>query len=162
MQDLLPLVERIARLLKDRAESIAVAESSTGGLLSAALLTVPGASSYFVGGGVIYTAQARQALLGIDLATFTGLRPSTEPYALLLAQTVRKRLGTDWGLAETGASGPIGNRYGDAAGHSCFAISGPQERTATIETGRGDRLANMRAFAAAALGLLEAGLMTGG
>jgi nicotinamide-nucleotide amidase len=161
MKDLLPAVERIATLLKDRQESIAIAESSAGGLLSAALLAVPGASSYFLGGGVIYTAQARQALLGIDLATFAGIRPSTEAYALLLARTMRQKLGSSWGLAETGASGPTGNRYGDKAGHSCLAISGPQERALTIETSSDDRLANMHAFASAALGLLEAGLMTG-
>lgn len=156
MQTLLPAAGRIATLLKARHQRIAVVESSAGGLVAAALLAVPGASAYFLGGGVIYTATARAALLGIGEAGMRGLRSSSEPYARLLARTVRERLGASWGLAETGAAGPAGNRYGDAAGHSCLALAGPDgEWARTIETGSADRLANMRAFAAAALALLE-------
>lgn len=154
MQDLLPQSEKLGARLKQRGETIAVAESSTGGLVSAALLAVPGASAYFRGGGVIYTRYARDGLLGIDDAAMAGMRASTEAYALLMARAVRERLGATWGLAETGATGPTGNRYGDAAGHSCIAVAGPVERAITIETGKSDRIANMRAFAAAALDLL--------
>ena len=161
MHTLLPLAERAATLLRARRQTIAVAESSAGGLISAALLAVPGASAYFVGGGVIYTAAARRALLGIDLAAMPGMRSASEPYAALLARTLREKLGTDWGLAETGAAGPTGNRYGDAAGHSCFAVAGPDARSGTLETGRDGRLDNMRAFAAAALGLLAERLEQG-
>jgi PncC family amidohydrolase len=156
METLLPAARRIAAVLKARRASIAVVESSAGGLVSAALLAVPGASAYFVGGGVVYTRQARAALLGIGDAEMRGLRSSSEPYALLLARTVRRRLGAVWGLAETGAAGPAGNSYGDAAGHSCLALAGPDRKLArTLETASGDREANMRAFAAAALALLE-------
>jgi nicotinamide mononucleotide (NMN) deamidase PncC len=84
-----------------------------------------------------------------------GMRASTEPYALLNARTIRESLGTTWGLSETGASGPTGNRYGDAAGHACIAVVGPVERAITLETGDTDREANMWKFAAAALELLE-------
>lgn len=154
MNDLLPLAERTAALLQDRRETIAVAESSAGGLIAAALLAVPGASAYFVGGAVIYTRTARAALLGIADAQLAGIRPATQPYALLLARTVRERHGAAWGLAETGATGPAGNRYGDAAGHACLAIAGPAERAITFETGSPDRRANMRAFARRALELL--------
>ncbi|MBS0241424.1 MAG: CinA family protein [Proteobacteria bacterium] len=146
MQTLLPIAEEIARLLKARRETIAVSESSGGGLISAALLAVPGASAYFLGGGVVYTLQARGALLGITDAEMRGIRSSSEPYAKLLAETVRKRLGATWGLAETGAAGPSGNRYGDAAGHTCIAVAGPASRVLTLETGHADRVANMRAF----------------
>src|SRR5262245_5671951 len=121
MNDLLPLAEKVAALLKDRGETIAVAESSTGGLIFASLLAVPGASAFFLGGAVVYTRQARQALLDIPDAALAGMRAATEPYALLLARTARERFSSSWALAETGATGPTGNRYGDAAGHSCLA-----------------------------------------
>jgi PncC family amidohydrolase len=144
----------LAACLKARRQRIAVAESSTGGLIAAALLAEPGASAYFLGGGVIYTAQAREALLGISVQDMAGMRSASEPYALLLAQRVREKLGADWGLAETGAAGPTGNRYGDAAGHSCIAVVGPGvARVITLETGSADRRANMRRFAQGALGL---------
>lgn len=155
MEELIAIAERIGARLKQRGDTIAVAESSTGGLISAALLAVPGASAYFIGGGVIYTSKARAALLGLGSSLPDGMRPSTEPYALMLARTVRQTCGTIWGLAETGATGPTGNRYGDASGHSCIAIAGPADRTVTIETGSPDRAANMRAFAARALEELE-------
>ena len=131
-----------------------VAESSTGGLISAALLAMPGASAYFLGGAVVYTQVARGALLDLADITARGMRASTEPYARLLAQTARQRFGATWALAESGATGPTGNRYGDKAGHSCIAIAGAAERAITLETGSSDRVANMRAFSAAALDLL--------
>lgn len=153
MDQLLPLAERIAARLVARRETVAVAESSTGGLISAALLMVPGASAYFLGGAVVYTVASRRALLGVGDADLAGMRPSTEAYAALLARRALDRLGADWGLAETGAAGPTGNRYGDAAGHTCLALVGPAERAFTLETGRGERGANMLAFAARALEL---------
>lgn len=154
MDELLPLAERVADLLKRRGDTIAVAESSTGGLLSAALLAVPGASAYFLGGAVIYTHVARRALLAIPEEAMAGMRASTEPYARLLARSVRGRFATTWGIAESGATGPTGNRYGDAAGHSCIAVAGEAETAITLETGDQNRLANMNAFTAAALDLL--------
>jgi PncC family amidohydrolase len=158
MKDLLPIAEKVAALLKDRRETIAVAESSTGGLIAAALLAVPGASAYFLGGAVVYTHAARVSLLGIPDEAMAGMRASTEPYALLLARTARERFRATWALSESGATGPTGNRYGDAAGHSCLAVVGPVERSLTLETGDADRLANMRAFAAAGLSLLAENL----
>jgi nicotinamide-nucleotide amidase len=154
MLDLVRQAETLGALLKERHETIAVAESSTGGLVSAALLAVPGASAYFLGGAVVYTRQARRALLDIPDQALAGMRASTEAYALLLARTARERFAATWSVAETGATGPTGNRYGDAPGHSCIAVAGPVERATTLETGSADRLANMRAFAAAALDLL--------
>jgi nicotinamide-nucleotide amidase len=158
MQNLVSLAEPIAVLLKDRRETIAVAESSTGGLISAALLGIGGASSYFLGGAVVYTQTARRQLLDIPDSAMNGLRASTEAYALLLARTARTRFAASWALAETGATGPTGNRYGDAAGHSCIAVVGLTERAITLETGSSDRLGNMQAFSAAALDLLKTAL----
>jgi PncC family amidohydrolase len=151
VNDLMPLAETIAAYLKARRETIAVAESSTGGLVAAALLAVPGASAYFVGGAVAYTRQAKQLLLALDDAALAEFRSATEPHALLLARSAKARFGSSWGLAETGASGPTGNRYGDPAGHTCIAVAGAIERTMTVNTGSADRLANMHAFARAAL-----------
>ena len=151
MQTLLTVAAELGERLRSRGETLAVGESSAGGLISAALLAQPGASAFFLGGGVIYTGQARLALLGITPTDMEGMRAASEPYALLLARRVRERLGATWGLAETGASGPSGNRYGDAPGHSCLAISGPIELARTIATGSSDRLANMRIFASSAL-----------
>ena len=155
MSSLTSMAEAVGALLKERGETVAIAESSTGGLVSAALLAVPGASAYFVGGGVIYTQTARGALLDIDLEAHPGMRPSTEPYALLLANKGRERLGATWGLGETGAAGPSGNRYGDQPGHTCIAVSGPRIRAITVETGQSDREDNMWRFAREGLTLLE-------
>jgi nicotinamide-nucleotide amidase len=154
MEELLPVANQIAELLIARKETIAVAESSAGGLVSAALLSVPGASAYFLGGAVVYTRTARDALLAIPESALEGMRASTEAYAVLLARTARARLNSTWAIAETGATGPTGNRYGDAPGHACVAIAGPTEKARTLETGSPDRQANMQAFAAAALSLL--------
>ena len=160
MDESLGLAEQIGQLLTSRKETIAIAESSAGGLISAALLAVPGASAYFLGGAVVYTRAARSALLDIPESALEGIRPSTEPYALLLARTARTRFGSTWSIAETGATGPTGNRYGDAAGHACIAIAGPVEKTRTLETGSADRLPNMGTFAQAALRLLLENLKT--
>src|SRR5438067_2269374 len=127
MQSLLSSGSIVGKLLVERRETLAVSESSAGGLINAALVAVPGASAYYLGGGIIYTGAARSALLGIGAQDMAGMRSASEPYARLLAQCVRERLGATWGLSETGASGPTGNRYGDAPGHACLAVSGPVE-----------------------------------
>lgn len=155
MEKLAALAGDIAVRLKDRGQSVAVAESSAGGLIAAALLAVPGASAYFQGGAVVYTRASRRILLGIQDAEMAGIRSASAPYAALLARTVRERFATFWGLAETGATGPTGNSYGDAAGHVCLSVSGPVERLVTIETGSASRLANMYAFAEASLRLFQ-------
>jgi nicotinamide-nucleotide amidase len=154
LNGLMPLAERLAERLKAREQTVAVAESSSGGLISSALLAVPGASAYFLGGAVVYTGRARMRLLDITREDVAGMRSASEPYALLLARTARERFDATWGLSETGAAGPTGNGYGDAAGHTCVAVSGPLERAITLETGSADRSANMAAFASAALDLL--------
>ena len=154
MKDLVATAEKIAARLIERKQTIAVAESSTGGLICAALLAVPGASAYFLGGGVIYTRDARRILMDIPDEAMKGIRSASEPYAKLLASQIRQRFSSHWGLSETGATGPTGNRYGDAAGHSCMAVAGPGQSVMTIETGSADRLANMQVFASTALNLL--------
>jgi nicotinamide-nucleotide amidase len=158
VKSLAELGSAVALLLKERQQTLAVAESSAGGLINAALVAVPGASAYYLGGCVIYTVNAREALLGLTKEDVAGMRSASEPYAQLLARRVRAELGATWGLAETGASGPTGNRYGDRPGHACLAVSGPREALLTLETGSADREANMRTFAQRALALLEESL----
>jgi PncC family amidohydrolase len=158
MQALYGLAAEIGARLKARGEKVAVNESSAGGLISAALLSVPGASAYFLGGAVVYTPKARVLLTDIPREALEGMRSSSEPYALLLARNAQERYGATWGLSETGAAGPTGNPYGDAPGHTCIAVSGPFEHALTIETGSDDRAANMEAFAAAALELFKRAL----
>jgi len=154
VRTLLPIAERAGELLKARGETVAVAESSAGGLVCAALLAVPGASAYFRGGAVAYTRDSRRALLGITDAALDGVPPNSEPLAALLAEAARTWLATTWGLGETGAAGPTGNRYGHPAGRACLALAGPAARSVTLESGSSDREASMRLFGAEALRLL--------
>lgn len=154
------MAQELGALLKRRTETVAVSESSTGGLISAALLSIPGASAYFLGGSVIYTGTARHALLDLPAELPAQTRSASEAYAALCARTIRDKLGATWGLAETGAAGPTGNRYGDAAGHCCLAVAGPVDRVITLETGNDAREANMWAFADAALALLAKAIVS--
>ena len=155
MPDLNSMAASVGALLKQHQQTVAVTESSCGGLISASLVAVPGASAYYVGGAVVYTRVGQKGLLGVPDEAMADIRASSEPYALLNARTVRESLGTTWALSETGASGPTGNRYCDSAGHACIAVAGPIERSITLETGVADREANMWTFATAALDLLE-------
>jgi nicotinamide-nucleotide amidase len=157
MQTLLPIAERIGARLIARKESVAVSESSSGGLVSAALLAVPGASVWYQGASVTYTPNVARGLLGLQRGDLPpGVRSSSEPYALFMAGVIREKLRGTWGLCETGAAGPTGNPYGDAAGHTCVGVVGPVEAAFTLETGESDRLANMMAFARFALERFEA------
>ena len=155
MANIWTLGEEAGALLKARRERVAISESSSGGLVSAALLAVPGASVYYTAGGVVYTARALFGLLGAKKEDITarGLRSSTEPYALFLAETVRSRVNVEWGVSETGAAGPTGNPYGDPAGHTCVAVAGTIHRSRMLRTGSDDRKGNMHAFAEEALKL---------
>jgi len=153
MRDLVVHAERVAALLKDRKETVAVAESAAGGLITAALLAVPGASACCLGGAVLYTRSAWHALRDFREELLEGARSATEANALIRARLIRERFAADWGIGETGAAGPAGNRYGDPAGHACLAVSGRNERVRTVRTGTNERIANMHAFAAAALQL---------
>jgi PncC family amidohydrolase len=153
VRELVAQAERVAALLGARNETVAVAESSAGGLITAALLAVPGASAWCLGGTVIYTKQGWRALRDFDERVLGGFRSATEGNALVRARFIRERMAASWGIGETGAAGPTGNRYGDPAGHACLAVSGARERAVTLRTGSAARLENMHAFARAALQL---------
>jgi len=155
---------RAAELLLARGETIAVAEGAAGGLISAALLAVPGASGYFRGGAVVYTGAARRAFVDGVVEIPEGLRGASEPWVRYLASSVRLKVRTDWGIGEGGAAGPSGNPYGDPPGHAWVAVAGPDGAVATrhLLTGSDDREANMQAFADAALALLAERLEAAG
>lgn len=158
MRELMPQAETVAALLKARKQTIAVAESSAGGLIAAALLAVPGASAYFLGGAVLYTRAGWRALRDFKDEEFAGTTPATEANAQIRARIIRQRFSADWGIGETGAAGPTGGRYGNPAGLACVAVAGPLERAITVNTGKSDRFSNMYAFAAGALDLLAESL----
>jgi PncC family amidohydrolase len=146
----------IAQRLKSRGQTLAVAESAAGGLISAALLTVAGASAYYRGGLVIYTLEGANELLAGVRPPAAGTRGASEPFARWLADSAAAKLDADWGIGETGASGPTGNPYGDPAGHAWVAVHGPDGRTEArnLLTGSAERERNMELFAAAGLALL--------
>lgn len=154
MEKLIPLAEKAAALLKARNQTIAVAESSGGGLINAALLALPGASAYCKGGVVAYTRDAMLALRDVTPEMLATVRGGTEENAQFRARTIRARFNADWGLSESGAAGPTGSRYGHAAGHCVLAVSGTVEKSMTLETASGDRVANMYRFSETALNLL--------
>ena len=157
--ELAAVAQRVAARLMERKETVGVCESASGGLISAALLSVPGASAYFVGGCVMYTGKARSFFNGLEPIP-EGMRGATEVFAQWESATVLQRLGSTWGIGETGAAGPSGNPYGDPPGHAWVAVHhhGGSSATAHVLTGAMDRLANMEAFAIAALQLLEGAL----
>ncbi|MDQ0591554.1 CinA family protein [Variovorax paradoxus] len=141
------LAARVGAILRERRQTVAVAESSAGGLVSAALLAIPGASAFFLGGAVVYSRRAGKALLGLTAEDMAGMRAETEPYARFIAGRIRDSHRATWGLAESGAAGPSGSPYGDAPGHVCVAIAGAAAASRTIETADPDRVSNMDVFA---------------
>ena len=149
----------IASTLVASGHSVSVAESSTGGLIAANLLSVAGASSYFRGGSVIYTRESRHAFLDLDAIKLKGLKPLTEPMVAEFAHAARLKLDATWGIAELGAAGPAGTPYGHAPGTSVIGISGPVNASITVETFSENREENMALFTEAALTLFNTTLM---
>ena len=145
----------IASQLTTKEHTVSIAESSTGGLIAANLLSVSGASKYFKGGSVIYTRESRHAFLDLDLRKVKALKPLTEPMVAEFARAARLKLDATWGIAELGAAGPSGTPYGHAAGTSVIGISGPVNATLTVETSIADREENMHRFTEAALELFN-------
>lgn len=149
------LIEECAKHLRASKTTIAVAESSSGGLISASLLSVAGASAYFTGGTVIYTRESRRQWLDIDPEKLRGLEPMTELMAGVFAEAVRLKLNATWGMAELGAAGPTGTPYGHDAGTSVIAINGPVCASILVSTGDANRVQNMQLFTSQALKLLR-------
>jgi len=156
------LANEIAALLTAREQKVAVAEATAGGLISAALLWVPGASRYFAGGGVTYTLNSRIQLAGVPAETLENYRGTTAEMIATLAESMRQRLGADWCIAESGLAGPTGGRSGAAPGRVTIGVAGPVSRTEVVETGVADREANMIDFATRALRFLRDAVVEAG
>ncbi|HUH66916.1 MAG TPA: CinA family protein [Syntrophales bacterium] len=145
------LVRDIAAILTSAHETLSVAESSAGGLVSSCLLSIPGASSFFVGGSVLYSYQIRNEIVGMGKEEHGVYGGSTPELILEIATRFRERIGTDWVIAEGGAAGPSKSPYGHNAGYTALAIAGPINRAKSIETGKSDRIENMSEFTNALL-----------
>lgn len=158
LPSLATLAARVGATLRERGQTVAVTESSAGGLVSAALLAIPGASAFFVGGAVVYTRRAGKALLGLTPADVAGMRGETEPYAELVSSRIRTQLRATWGIAESGAAGPSPSPYGDPPGRVCLSVTGEAAQSRTIETGETDRARNMDLFARHLLALFDEAL----
>ncbi|HEY7465108.1 MAG TPA: CinA family protein [Dehalococcoidia bacterium] len=149
------LAGEIASLLTSRGETVAVAEATTGGLTSAALLWVAGASRYYAGGGVTYTLNSRTALAGADPAQYVNYQGTTPEMIAHLAESMRQRLGATWCIAESGLAGPTPGRSGAPPGKTTIGVAGPVSRTQVFETGIADREANMVEFLTLSLRFLR-------
>jgi len=152
------LAHEIGSLLSGRGETIAVAEATAGGLISAALLSVPGASRYYAGGAVVYTRNSRIMLAGVAPEELVSYRGSTAEMIVALADSMRQRLGATWCLAESGVAGPTGSR----PGRTVVGIAGPVSRSEAIETGLVEREANMMEFTTRSLRALRGALREAG
>ena len=147
------MAEEVAELLRRRGDTIVVAETSTGGLISSALLAVPSASAYYKGGSVLYTYESRKKLLGIKGQDVKGLAPMSEAMVMAFAHKAQAQFASTWAIAELGIAGPTGVVYGEA-GSSVIGIAGPNPVSALLNTGSSERADNMWRFTGHALSLL--------
>jgi nicotinamide-nucleotide amidase len=146
----------VVRWLAGRGETLAVAESLTGGQLAAAIVDVPGASAVFRGGLVVYATDLKESLAGVPAALLAARGPVDPDVALALAEGARQRCGADWGLATTGVAGPD-RQDGVPVGTVYVAVAGPGESVVRALRVPGERPAVRRAAVAAALALVPAG-----
>ncbi|GLH68886.1 CinA-like protein [Geothrix rubra] len=155
------LEDAVLDRLKVRGETLAVAESMTGGLLASRLTAIPGASAAFLGGATVYSAQAKSALLGLDPATLATEGTVSEATSRRLAEAVRAKLGATWGLAVTGNAGP--GAEGDApVGTVHLALAGQDGTDSRTFHVPGDRSEVQLRGTARALDLLRRALGPGG
>ncbi|MRR17423.1 MAG: CinA family protein [Deltaproteobacteria bacterium] len=145
------LAREIAVHLAAANEKLAVAESSSGGLVSACLLSVPGASSFFIGGAVLYSYRIREQIVALGRKEHQRYGGSTPELILDIALKFKEKTGADWVIGEGGAAGPSQSPYGHNAGYTALAVAGPICRTKIIETGKSARIGNMSEFTTALL-----------
>jgi nicotinamide-nucleotide amidase len=115
----------VGELLRSRGETLAVAESCTGGLLGSRITDVSGSSSYFLGGAICYTGAAKIALAGVDPALIAANGEVSEPVAIALANGIRERFGSTWGVGITGIAGPTGGTPEKPVGTVHIAVAWP-------------------------------------
>ncbi|KAF2115543.1 competence/damage-inducible protein-like protein cinA [Lophiotrema nucula] len=152
------IVQEVATLLKERKETISVAETAAGGLISATLLSFPGASGYYKGGLTLYTLESRIAFAGWTEANKVGYKGPTPDIVAGLADHTRKTLGSTYTVSESGTAGPAGGTTKNRTpGYVALAVSSEKGTTTReVDTGKGtDREANMVAFAVEGLKLVR-------
>lgn len=117
----------IGALLTSRGETLATAESCTGGLFGSRITDISGSSAYYLGGGVCYTAAAKIALAGVDEQLIREHGEVSEPVAIALAQGIRERFGATWGVGITGIAGPTGGTPDKPVGTVHIAVAWPED-----------------------------------
>jgi PncC family amidohydrolase len=147
-------VASVLELLVARGETVATAESLTGGLLASAITDVPGASRAFVGGVVSYATRVKVSVLDVPAAVVETHGVVSEECALAMAHGVRRRLDATWGVATTGVAGPD-TQEGRPAGTVWVAVAGPGVVRARLLALDGDRRAIREASCEAAVSLLR-------
>lgn len=124
-EDLLPLEVVVGELLKAAGQTVATAESCTGGSIAARLTSIPGSSAYLIGGVVAYSNTVKEQQLGVRKADLLVHGAVSEPVVRQMAEGVRKRLKTDWALATSGVAGPDGGSEAKPVGTVWIALAGP-------------------------------------
>lgn len=150
----------VGTLLSHRKETLAVAESSSGGLVSSRLTDIPGASAYLLGAVVAYSNEAKIAQLGVRPDTLETQGAVSEPIAREMAAGVQSLLGTHWGVATTGIAGPGGGTADKPVGLVFVAVSGPHRTVSREAHLVPDRIAHKAATAQMALNLLRQELLS--
>ena len=153
MSVLTSMAKEAAVRLRERGETIVVAETSTGGLISSALLALPGASAYYKAGSVLYTSESRKKLLGVTRQDVEEFAPMSEGMVMTFARKAQDQFDAIWAIAELGIAGPTDVPYGEA-GSSVIGIAGPNPISGLLETGSDDREHNMWRFTEHAFVLL--------
>ena len=150
--------DRIVSRLTERGETVAFAESTAGGLITAAVITVPGASAVIPGSLIAYGNRPKIDLLGVPRELLKEHGAVSAECARAMAERVRALMGTTWGVAETGIAGPGGGSPGKPAGGVYLAIAGPDGTRSEEFQFEGERGEVMQGIVAAGLDLLARAL----
>jgi len=158
--DDIKLEEAIARMLIENKKTLAVAESCTGGLISNQFTNIPGSSSFFIGGVVSYSNNAKMELQGVPQELLSEYGAVSEQVACAMAAGARKRFGTDYAISTTGIAGPSGGSTEKPVGLVCVGYTDAQETVARRYMFFQDRLGNKARFSQAAMNLLRTRLLS--
>jgi nicotinamide-nucleotide amidase len=145
---------RLQGLALRQGLTVATAESCTGGLVGAAITSIPGASGYYLGGVISYADDVKRDLLAVSPAALSHHGAVSAQVAVAMAEGLRARLGCDLAVSVTGVAGPDGGTEAKPVGLTYIAVSGPRGHQVERHAWTGDRLSNQRLSAAAALSLL--------
>jgi len=153
------LEEEVGKLLRERGLTIAIAESSTGGLISHLITNVPGSSSYFKGTVVAYDNEVKIKILGVKRETLEKHKSVSYQTVEEMAQGVREALDADIGLSETGVAGPASGSSGKRAGLFYIGLSSRHGNRVQEHIFHGERLENKKSAAEAALAMMKGYLL---